>query len=833
MENIEQVVDFINVQRDRYVDELKQYLAIPSISALPEHQADVRRCAEWTAAHLRQIGLDNARLMDTPGHPIVYADWLGAPGAPTILFYGHYDVQPVDPVALWQSPPFEATVRDGELFARGAADDKGQVFMHFKAVEAYLKQAGRLPVNMKFFLEGEEEVGSAHLDDFVRQHKDLLAGDVVVISDTAMIGKGVPSLCYGLRGLVYYQIDLRGSKSDLHSGVFGGAVANPAFVLCQMIAQLKDRSGRIKIPGFYDDVRELTAAERDEWKKLPFNEKQYPKGARRPEAGRRDGLLRVRARVGTPLAGCERSPCGVYGRRSEDGDSGGRHGEGEHAPRAGSDARSDRRALRAVHQKNRPEDGGADAHPDARRHAVDGRFRQRLSSRGRPGHRERLRQAARLQSRRRLDSGRRDLPAGARSAERALRRRPPGRERPCSERKARSRQLSRGNHLVGVPLSRRSAISNASGGHRPLPMGGRWLAVVALAIALALALPLSALRAAAPAFVEISWFSLTNMYYRIGQLGIVTDGYLTRIPQSAFYGGGGGLASSHSAYVPDTAAISRVLAALGGPSRVNLLLTGHSHFDHSFDTAAWSRLTGARIIGSRTTCLQAQAQGIPAARCLAVYGREVISLADGVTMRIVRWNHSGDPAQNPEQHNPVELTALPVPDAKTGGLHPGVAEDFPNGGGNRGYLFAVDAPRQRLSWFFQNSASAVDLQQPIVVDGTDYGAPLENLKRAMKEAGLDSVDLWIGTGGRAVAELVLPVLKPRYYLPVHWDGLYAPFFAGVPRPYADPALEQLLSAEHVTLLRPQQYMDRWRLDASGVRPVPNGEVKKALGLSGN
>jgi acetylornithine deacetylase/succinyl-diaminopimelate desuccinylase-like protein len=277
MDNIDSVVDFINVQRDRYVDELKQYLAIPSISALPQHQDDVRRAAEWTADQMRQIGLQNVKLLETPGNPIVYGDWLNAAGAPTILFYGHYDVQPVDPVELWDSPPFEATERDGELYARGAADDKGQVFMHLKAVEAYMKQAGGLPVNMKFFIEGEEEVGSAHLDAFVHENRPLLKADVVVISDTAMIGKGVPSICYGLRGLVYYQIDLRGTKSDLHSGVFGGAVANPAFVVCQVLAQMKDKSGRIKIPGFYDDVRPLTDAEREEWKRLPFNEKNYRK----------------------------------------------------------------------------------------------------------------------------------------------------------------------------------------------------------------------------------------------------------------------------------------------------------------------------------------------------------------------------------------------------------------------------------------------------------------------------------------------------------------------------------------------------------------------------
>jgi acetylornithine deacetylase/succinyl-diaminopimelate desuccinylase-like protein len=265
------------VNRDRYVDELKQYLAIPSISALPQHAADVRRAAEWTAEELKKVGLQNVRLIETPGHPVVYGDWLGAPGAPTILFYGHYDVQPVDPVDQWTSPPFEATVRDGEIYARGSADDKGQVFMHIKAVEAHLKQEGKLPLNIRFFIEGEEEVGSVHLDDFVRSHKDDLAADVVVISDSPMFDRGIPSICYGLRGLTYFQIDLRGSRTDLHSGSFGGAVANPAMVLAQMLAQMKDRGGRIKIPGFYDEVRELSEAERAEWKRLPFNETKYRK----------------------------------------------------------------------------------------------------------------------------------------------------------------------------------------------------------------------------------------------------------------------------------------------------------------------------------------------------------------------------------------------------------------------------------------------------------------------------------------------------------------------------------------------------------------------------
>jgi acetylornithine deacetylase/succinyl-diaminopimelate desuccinylase-like protein len=277
------VIDFINTSRDRYLEELTQYLAIPSVSALAEHAGDMRRCADWTADHLRAIGLQNVRVIDTPGHPVVYGDWLNAPGAPTVLFYGHYDVQPVDPLELWTSPPFEATVRDNELFARGATDDKGQLFVHVKALEAHLGQTGTLPINVRIVFEGEEEIGSPNLEQFIRGHRDELACDVVVVSDTGMFDKGVPSICYGLRGLSYFQIDLRGTAGDLHSGSFGGAVANPAFVLAQVLAQMKDRGGHVRIPGFYDDVRELSEREREEFKRLPFNEKQYRKNLGAPK----------------------------------------------------------------------------------------------------------------------------------------------------------------------------------------------------------------------------------------------------------------------------------------------------------------------------------------------------------------------------------------------------------------------------------------------------------------------------------------------------------------------------------------------------------------------
>jgi hypothetical protein len=337
--------------------------------------------------------------------------------------------------------------------------------------------------------------------------------------------------------------------------------------------------------------------------------------------------------------------------------------------------------------------------------------------------------------------------------------------------------------------------------------------------------------AVGPAHVDITWMSISNIYYDLGSLGIVTDGYITRIPLSNFYGGSGGLARTRKASRPDVTTVSRVLSAIGGPSRVNLLLTGHSHFDHAFDTATWSLLSGARVIGSQTTCFQVVAQNIPSDRCTPVFGGETLTLSDGVTMRIVRWNHSGSPASNPEQHNAVELTEVPRLDPANSGLHAGVAEDFPNGGGGRAFLFTVNGPDGPFSWFYENSAGTVDLDVPIVVDGTNYGAPLENLRSAMRDAGLEAVDLWIGAGGATVAQRVLPVIKPKAYLPVHWDGLGGAFLSGVPRRYSDSALASLLTRSKVKLLKPVQYMDKWRLDRNGVQPVANTSVKQALGFS--
>jgi hypothetical protein len=329
-----------------------------------------------------------------------------------------------------------------------------------------------------------------------------------------------------------------------------------------------------------------------------------------------------------------------------------------------------------------------------------------------------------------------------------------------------------------------------------------------------------------PAHVDLTWMTVTNIFAELGPLNLIIDGYVTRIPKSNFFGGGGGLQNTKAPNNPDAALVKQVLAALGGPTKVNLLLTGHSHFDHSFDTATWSSLTGAPIIGSKTTCYQAIAQGIPAERCTEVLGGERLTLAEGVTLRIIRWNHSGD-TTNPEQHNPVELTKVPTPDPVTGGLHAGVGEDFPNGGGGRALLFTIDGADGPYSWLFTNSAGAIDLDVPIVIDGVDYGAPLENLKAAMLDAGLTSIDLWVGAGGNPIAQLVLPVANPKAYLPVHWDNFYAAFLSR-PGRYSDSALTATLKSKGVTPLVPVQVMDKWRLDRKGVLPVPNLEVKQAL-----
>lgn len=274
---MEQIISFIETNSDRYLSELKELLAIPSVSSQTERKPDILKAANWLESHLTNIGMQNAQILETEGHPVVYADWLNAVDKPTILIYGHYDVQPEDPVDLWKTPPFEATVRDGNLYARGSADDKGQIFIHLKAIEAFLKNTGSLPVNIKIIFEGEEEVGSAHLGKFVSEHKDLLRADIILISDSGMFAKGIPSVTYALRGLAYMEIEVTGANTDLHSGSFGGSIHNPIQALTEMIASLHDKDGRITVKGMYDDVRPLTKAERAAFKKLPWNDKRYAK----------------------------------------------------------------------------------------------------------------------------------------------------------------------------------------------------------------------------------------------------------------------------------------------------------------------------------------------------------------------------------------------------------------------------------------------------------------------------------------------------------------------------------------------------------------------------
>lgn len=268
---------FVEQHQDRLLDELKQFLRIPSVSTLPEHAADVKRAAEFVAASLRTAGLENIEIIPTAGHPLVYADWLHAPGKPTVLCYGHYDVQPPDPLEEWVTPPFEPTVRNGNLYARGSADDKGQMYSQIKAVEALQAVNGTLPVNLKFLIEGEEEVGGESIAKYVAENAAKLKADVALVSDTELYAEGIPTLCVGLRGLIYTEIEARGPARDLHSGLYGGAAPNAVFGLVELLSKLKDANGHIRIPGMYDDVRPPSPAERHSWSILPFDESEFLK----------------------------------------------------------------------------------------------------------------------------------------------------------------------------------------------------------------------------------------------------------------------------------------------------------------------------------------------------------------------------------------------------------------------------------------------------------------------------------------------------------------------------------------------------------------------------
>lgn len=266
--------NYLDQHRDQFLSELVEFLRIPSISADSAYKADVNRAADWLVAQFESLDVDRVEKYPTEGHPIVYAEKISDPSKPTVLVYGHYDVQPPDPLDLWHSPPFEPVIKDEKIYARGACDDKGQVYMHLKALEI-LNHLGELPTNFKFIIEGEEEVGSDNLETFVKAHKEMLATDIILVSDTSMIANDTPSITVGLRGMSYVEVEVIGPNRDLHSGVYGGAVDNPLNVLCEMIASLKDAEGRITIPGFYDKVDVLSTDERSELAKRPYDAETY------------------------------------------------------------------------------------------------------------------------------------------------------------------------------------------------------------------------------------------------------------------------------------------------------------------------------------------------------------------------------------------------------------------------------------------------------------------------------------------------------------------------------------------------------------------------------
>lgn len=306
---MDQALQYALSNHEAFIAELEDLLRIPSVSTDPAHASDVRAAADWLVEHFRGIGFETVESIETEGHPIVYAEMLVDESLPTVLVYGHYDVQPPDPIELWDSPPFEPVRKGNLLYARGSSDDKGQVFMHLKAVESYLKTGTALPVNLKFMIEGEEENGSEHLPGFITEHRERLAADVVVVSDTALFGPGVPSITYGLRGLAYVEVTLTGPDRDLHSGIYGGAIANPINVLARMISELHDENHRVAIRGFYDNVIDLTEEERQGMSSLPFDADEWARDV---------GVSRMQTEAGyTPLESATSRPTldcnGIWG----------------------------------------------------------------------------------------------------------------------------------------------------------------------------------------------------------------------------------------------------------------------------------------------------------------------------------------------------------------------------------------------------------------------------------------------------------------------------------------------------------------------------------------
>ena len=306
---MQDVLAFIDKHRARFVDELIAWCKIPAISSEAAHDADLVKNAQHLAADFKRLGAENVAVWPTKGHPAVFGEWMHAPGKPTLLVYGHHDVQPTDPLEEWISPPFEPAIREGRLWGRGVVDDKGQVYIHVKAIEAMLAARKKLPINLKMIVEGEEEVGSVNLDELLRSKAKELAADFVCVSDTAMFGRGIPSLCVGLRGLMYLEVFVEGPKMDLHSGSFGGGIMNPVHALAQMIAKLHDENGRIAVPGFYDQVRDLTAKERAEIAGLPFDEKEWLAATGAPLAIGEKGYSTLERIWARPTLDC----CGIHG----------------------------------------------------------------------------------------------------------------------------------------------------------------------------------------------------------------------------------------------------------------------------------------------------------------------------------------------------------------------------------------------------------------------------------------------------------------------------------------------------------------------------------------
>jgi L-ascorbate metabolism protein UlaG (beta-lactamase superfamily) len=355
----------------------------------------------------------------------------------------------------------------------------------------------------------------------------------------------------------------------------------------------------------------------------------------------------------------------------------------------------------------------------------------------------------------------------------------------------------------------------------------RLLPLASLVVALASPAPLVGAQPA-PQQAQLTWMSIANWLFEVGETRVVVNGYISRIQESDFSGGPTGLDHARP-MKPEVENVQRVINAVG--NKVDYILTGHSHFDHSWDTAVWAKATGAHVIGSKSTCLELMAQDVPAEQCTMVKGGEKFDLGSGLTAHAIRINHSGNPTTQPDLHDPLELSSVPVADPESGGLRPGILDDFPNGGGGVAFLLTFGDANQPLSFFYADTGSEFTFDRPVIVDGENLGTPTDNIAAAMHDAGLSSVDAAVEGGGAPLARLIAPILHERAFIPNHWDGLYAPFFAGMPNEWSNPELEAYLANEGIGLFPPCQYMEKWQVDASGVSIVPNTDVKQRLGFS--